>query len=113
LATITIEPTGIKFTVEESRVLQGNCFLQASLFDEYITKNQNQDVEMSDENHNEEVPRVDQFRVNLSTVLDCLNIFGGTNNFTSLQILYHGYGGALFLLYVRLHLLEYFSNCFL
>ncbi len=32
LATVTIQPTGIMFTAEESKVLQGNCFLQKVLF---------------------------------------------------------------------------------
>jgi len=63
--------------------------LQASLFDEYKTR--------SDQN-SEGDSQCYQFKLNLSILLDCLNIFGGGTNFTSLQLMYHGNGSALFVL---------------
>lgn len=97
LATMRIESGGIKFAVEESRALMGMCFLQKDLFEEYKYK---ESPPLSSEAEGEASDQVDQFKLNLSTLIDCLNIFGGsTGSFTSLQIIYKGYGNPLFLMY--------------
>jgi hypothetical protein len=44
LATVTLRPTGIKFTVEESNVMQGNAFLQKELFQEYSYKEEHEET---------------------------------------------------------------------
>jgi cell cycle checkpoint protein len=105
LATMRIESAGIKFAVEESKVLMGTCLLQKDLFEEYKYK---EPVHGSSSEGGASLPpdgepaggdRADQFKVNLSTLIDCLNIFGGgTNSLTSLQIIYKGYGNPLFLM---------------
>jgi hypothetical protein len=100
-----IESGGIKFAVEESKVLMGTCLLQKDLFEEYKYKEPMASSSSSSEGvslapDGGESDRADQFKVNLSTLIDCLNIFGGgTNSFTSLQIIYKGYGNPLFLMY--------------
>lgn len=57
-------------------MMQGNAFLQDSLFHEYSYKK------------NEE----ERVTINLSVLLDCLNIYGNTSSLPSLQIAYKGYG---------------------
>ncbi|KAL6068595.1 ssDNA endodeoxyribonuclease [Balamuthia mandrillaris] len=100
LATVTIENNGITFTVEESKVLQGFCFLQAELFQEYKRKDPSQQHQQSSQQSEaaDGERTKDVFKINLSTMLDCLNIFGGTSSFTALQIMYSGYGSPVFLM---------------
>jgi len=83
IATIKITKTGIKFTVEQSRTLQGNAFLQEALFQEYNY-------------HGESVS--EEFGITLSVLLECLNIFGTSPSFPALQIAYKGYGHPLLLM---------------
>ncbi|KAK1785955.1 hypothetical protein P4O66_017702 [Electrophorus voltai] len=52
---------GLKVTVEDSKCLQANAFIQADIFQEFTIK---QDVI--------------GFQVNLTVLLDCLTIFGGS-----------------------------------
>uniref|UniRef100_A0A8C5LU81 Cell cycle checkpoint protein RAD1 n=1 Tax=Leptobrachium leishanense TaxID=445787 RepID=A0A8C5LU81_9ANUR len=72
---------GLKFTVENSKCLQANAFIQAGIFQEF--------------NISEESV---MFRINLTVLLDCLSIFGtsaapGTS--TALKMCYQGYGHPL------------------
>jgi len=92
-----VESGGIKFGVEESKALMGSCLLHKDLFEEYKYK----EPALSSPSDAPGSDRADQFKVNLSTLIDCLNIFGGgPGSFTSLQIIYKGYGNPLFLMYI-------------
>jgi len=81
IATVTVTKTGIKFTVEEIKGLQGNAFLQEEIFQEYKLKDESE-----------------CFRINLSIMLDCLGIYGGGTSFVALQMAYGGYGNQLLLM---------------
>ncbi|CAH1801624.1 unnamed protein product [Owenia fusiformis] len=75
---------GIKLTVEESKCLQANAFIHAGVFQEFIIKEEQS-----------------TFKINLTVLLDCLNIFGssavpGVN--TALKMCYGGYGCPLTLM---------------
>ncbi|KAJ5779560.1 hypothetical protein N7457_007280 [Penicillium paradoxum] len=80
-ATVQITPDGIRFSVEEGRVIQGLAFLDKSLFTSYAFNpspdtepdNQNESPQDNDESQNELYP---QFVVSISAVLDTLKIFG-------------------------------------
>ncbi|KAI4886513.1 hypothetical protein NFI96_024877 [Prochilodus magdalenae] len=67
---------GLKVTVEDSKCLQANAFIQADIFQEFTLKED-----------------VVGFQVNLTVLLDCLTIFGGVN--TALRMCYNGYGYPL------------------
>ncbi|XP_063312915.1 cell cycle checkpoint protein RAD1 [Pelobates fuscus] len=74
---------GLKFTVENSKCLQANAFIQAGIFQEFNIQEESV-----------------MFRINLTVLLDCLNIFGvsavpGTS--TALKMCYQGYGNPLIL----------------
>jgi cell cycle checkpoint protein len=84
LATVTISKLGIKFTIEIAQSLQGSALLQQELFQEY--------------NFTEGEAQKEQFQVNLSILLDCLNIYGISTTFPALQIAYKGYGHPLLLM---------------
>lgn len=82
LATVTLTKKGIKLTVEEAKAMQGNAFLQAELFEEYKL-----------------VENMLQFRIGLSALLDCLNVFGSNPaQPTRVSFLYKGYGHPLVLI---------------
>ncbi|XP_052432449.1 cell cycle checkpoint protein RAD1 [Carassius gibelio] len=72
---------GLKVTVEDSKCLQANAFIQADIFQEYIIKEDTVG-----------------FQVNLTVLLDCLTIFGGSTVpgvCTALRMCYNGYGYPL------------------
>jgi len=72
---------GLKVIVEEAKSMQGNAFIQASLFQPY---------ELNEEQAT--------FRVNLSVFLDCLNMFGKSEAAAApvgLRMFYKGYGHPL------------------
>ncbi|KAM9469063.1 cell cycle checkpoint protein RAD1 [Clarias gariepinus] len=72
---------GLKVTVEESKCLQANAFIQAEIFQEFTLKED-----------------VVGFQVNLTVLLDCLTIFGGSTVpgvSTALRMCYNGYGYPL------------------
>lgn len=72
---------GLKVTVEDSKCLQANAFIQADIFQEYIIKED-----------------AVGFQVNLTVLLDCLTIFGGSTVpgvCTALRMCYNGYGYPL------------------
>ncbi|KAL7831822.1 hypothetical protein AOLI_G00293700 [Acnodon oligacanthus] len=72
---------GLKVTVEDSKCLQANAFIQADIFQEFTLKED-----------------IVGFQVNLTVLLDCLTIFGGSTvpgvN-TALRMCYNGYGYPL------------------
>ncbi|XP_054724399.1 cell cycle checkpoint protein RAD1-like [Uloborus diversus] len=84
VATVCATSDGLKVTVEDTKSVQGNVYIQASLFHEYVIKEQTV-----------------VFKVNLSVLLECLNVFGNKNNpnfITTVKICYGGYGSPLVLL---------------
>ncbi|KAL4896735.1 Rad1/Rec1/Rad17 [Aspergillus ambiguus] len=94
-ATVQITPDGIRFSVEESRVVQGLAFLDKALFSSYTF---NPPVVTTDAvNDNDDSPQGTYhpcFEISLSALLETLKIFGandptssgpGTNRATSVQ----------------------------
>ncbi|KAJ8338976.1 hypothetical protein SKAU_G00357620 [Synaphobranchus kaupii] len=80
-ALFNATPNGLKVTVEDSKCLQANAFIQAEIFQEYTI----QEDSVS-------------FQVNLTVLLDCLTIFGGNTGpggTTALRLCYNGYGYPL------------------
>lgn len=80
-ATVFASSMGFKVTVEDSKCVQANAFIQEGLFHEFVVKE-------------------DQinFKINLTVLLECLTIFGGTAGVTtSLKMCYEGYGCPLVL----------------
>lgn len=80
-ATVFASSMGFKVTVEDSKCVQANAFIQEALFHEFLMKE-------------------DQitFKINLTVLLECLTIFGGTpGESTSLKMCYAGYGCPLIL----------------
>jgi len=77
-ATVQITPSGLRFSVEEGRVIQGLAFLDKSLFTSYTF---NQQSDMSNHESNGQGDSSDEasyphFVVSLSAFLDTLRIFG-------------------------------------
>lgn len=77
-ATVQITPSGLRFSVEEGRVIQGLAFLDKSLFNSYTF---NQQSDMSNHESNGQDDSSDEasyphFVVSLSALLDTLRIFG-------------------------------------
>ncbi|GIY88527.1 cell cycle checkpoint protein RAD1 [Caerostris darwini] len=84
IATVCATSEGLKVTVEDTKSVQANTYIQSSLFHEYNINDQTV-----------------IFKVNLNVLLECLNIFGGKNNpgsITTVKICYSGYGSPLVLL---------------
>ncbi|XP_038059027.1 cell cycle checkpoint protein RAD1-like [Patiria miniata] len=83
LATVFASENGLKVTVEDSKSVQANAFIQSGIFQEYVIKEQSA-----------------TFMVNLTILLECLTIFGtGTSGVTpALKMCYGGYGTPLLLL---------------
>ncbi|CAL1567574.1 unnamed protein product [Knipowitschia caucasica] len=80
-AIFSATPNGLKVTVEDSKCLQANAFIQAEIFQEFTIKED-----------------LVGFQVNLTVLLDCLNIFGGSTVpgvLTALRMCYVGYGYPL------------------
>ncbi|GIY88460.1 cell cycle checkpoint protein RAD1 [Caerostris extrusa] len=74
IATVCATSEGLKVTVEDTKSVQANTYIQSSLFHEYNINDQTV-----------------IFKVNLNVLLECLNIFGGKNNpgsITTVKICY-------------------------
>ena len=72
-------------TVEQSKCVQANVFIQASLFQQFVFR---QEASLA-------------FKTNLSALIECLSIFGGSagqEGHTALKMCYAGYGSPLTLL---------------
>ncbi|CAI7670453.1 unnamed protein product [Penicillium crustosum] len=80
-ATVQITPDGLRFSVEEGRVIQGLAFLDKSLFTSY-TFNPSTDSEPNNQNGTPHDDRSSQngayphFVVSISAILETLKIFG-------------------------------------
>ncbi|KAL4811260.1 Rad1/Rec1/Rad17 [Aspergillus unguis] len=77
-ATVQITPDGIRFSVEEARVVQGLAFLDKALFTSYTfnppsSLNNNDNVTMNDDTDSPDYPC---FIISLSALLETLKIFG-------------------------------------
>uniref|UniRef100_A0A667YPN3 RAD1 homolog (S. pombe) n=1 Tax=Myripristis murdjan TaxID=586833 RepID=A0A667YPN3_9TELE len=80
-AIFSATPNGLKVTVEDNKTLQANAFIQAEIFQEFTIREDSVG-----------------FQVNLTVLLDCLTIFGGSTVpgvTTSLRMCYMGYGYPL------------------
>ncbi|XP_077354713.1 cell cycle checkpoint protein RAD1 [Festucalex cinctus] len=81
-ALFTATPNGLKVTVEDSKCLQANAFIQAEIFQEFTLKED-----------------LVGLQINLTVLLDCLSIFGGSTvpggMSTALRLCYRGYGYPL------------------
>lgn len=80
-AIFNVTPNGLKVTVEDSKCMQANAFIQAEIFQEFTIRDD-----------------LVGFQVNLTVLLDCLNIFGGSTVpgvSTALRMCYVGYGYPL------------------
>lgn len=79
-ATVQITPDGLRFSVEEGRVIQGLAFLDKSLFTSYTfnssTDSQPNQNEPSNDNESSQHSDYPHFVVSLSALLDTLKIFG-------------------------------------
>jgi len=83
MVTCQITKSGLKFTFEESKVLQVNAFLQQDLFSTYVFKDDH--------------PA--RFKINLHILLECLNVLGISKTFmTRLQMCWSGYAHPLLLM---------------
>jgi cell cycle checkpoint protein len=83
-AIMFASPMGLKVTVEDSKCVQANAFIQEAVFHHYNLK-------------------TDQlaFKINLTVLLECLTIFGSSSLpsvSTSLKMCYAGYGCPLILM---------------
>ncbi|XP_069483208.1 cell cycle checkpoint protein RAD1 [Ambystoma mexicanum] len=82
-ATCFATKNGLKVTVENAKCLQANAFIQAGIFQEFSVQDDDASV---------------IFRINLTVLLDCLTIFGGSalpGTSTALRMCYQGYGHPL------------------
>lgn len=82
-ATLFASSLGIKVTVEDSKCVQANAFIQEGVFQYFNVKD-------------EQIT----FKINLTVLLECLTIFGSTSmpgSTTSLKMCYSGYGCPLVL----------------
>lgn len=86
-ASVQITPDGIRFSVEENRVMQGLAFLDKALFTTYTFNppTTGQDANDVDDDDDEQDSTVHpQFLVSLSALLETLQIFGiGDTNLPS------------------------------
>jgi cell cycle checkpoint protein len=73
-ATVQITPDGLRFSVEEGRVIQGLAFLDKSLFTSY-TFNAPTDTE-ADTNESSQNVTYPHFAVSIAALLETLKIFG-------------------------------------
>lgn len=85
VATCFISSNGLKVTVEQAKCVQANAFIQSNLFQQFLFSS--------------EAPAV--FKISLSALIECLNIFGSSSNpesHTALKMCYAGHGHPLTLL---------------
>lgn len=83
-ATVFASAMGFQVTVEDAKCIQANAFIQEGIFQEYTIKE-------------EQIT----FKINLTVLLECLTIFGGSpvsGVSTSLKMCYSGYGSPLMLI---------------
>ena len=85
---IAVLSTGLKFTVEEARVLQATAFLSYEVFGHYA---------LSTRAAAQQSSVVFQFAVALNPLCECLNIFG-TAEVSTLKLVYQKPGMDLFLI---------------
>lgn len=82
-AKVTINPAGIRFTVEDGSYLQAKSFLRSEVFQTYQCRDADTNI---------------QFQVNMTVLLDCLSMFGSSTN-TALQIRFPASSDKLILMY--------------
>lgn len=78
---IVSSENGLKVSVEDAKCVLANAFIQAALFQQFTLRE-------------EQIT----FKINLTVLMECLNIFGtstGTSSVTALKMCYRGYGSPL------------------
>ncbi|CAG8153928.1 unnamed protein product [Penicillium nalgiovense] len=81
-ATVQITPDGLRFSVEEGRVIQGLAFIDKSLFTSYTfnpstdSEHNNQNGTPQDDNESSQNAAYPHFVISLSAILETLKIFG-------------------------------------
>ncbi|KAL8943355.1 MAG: hypothetical protein Q9216_001130 [Gyalolechia sp. 2 TL-2023] len=96
-AQVRITEEGLRFTVEESRVIQGIAFLEKALFTSYTfappSSSQDEDDTRDDTRDDTSV-----FQISLTALLETLSIFGfneGRDRWASRDSAYGGFTGSL------------------
>ncbi|XP_077988567.1 cell cycle checkpoint protein RAD1-like [Glandiceps talaboti] len=83
MATVFATSNGLKVTVEDAKCVQANAFLQSGIFQEFVLQEESA-----------------TFKIDLTVLLECLNIFGVSTIpgvTTALKMCYGGYGSPLVL----------------
>jgi len=81
-ATIFATENGLKITVEDSKCIQGNAFIQDQVFQEYILRENSI-----------------AFKINVDILQECLSMFSNTSKgSTALKMSHNGYGTPLVLI---------------
>lgn len=80
-ATFAVTGNGLIVSVEEARTLLATAYIYKSVFDEFIynpdtPQSQSQPQPESQEDEEEEKTSITSFEIQLTTLIDCLNIFG-------------------------------------
>lgn len=78
VATVFATENGLKITVEDSKSIQGNAFIQDQIFEEYVLREESV-----------------TFKIDLDILQQCLTIFGSST--AALRMCYDGYGTPLVL----------------
>jgi cell cycle checkpoint protein len=86
MVTVIVSDNGLKFTVEDAKSAQATAYVEAKMFREFVFN---------------EATAV--FRINLTTLLDCLQIFGSSSSSPeqtppAMRMCYSGQGSSLSLL---------------
>eukprot|EP01132_Coremiostelium_polycephalum_P000463 gene463-584_t len=99
IVTCKISPNAISFTIEEGKHFQGSVSFRSSFFQCYLCTPQDdqQRVMTTTDAYQEQHVYFYTFKLNLSLLIDCLNIFG-TSSMTTVQFLYQGYGHPFLLI---------------
>ncbi|RDW73049.1 hypothetical protein BP6252_06956 [Coleophoma cylindrospora] len=80
-AQVHITTEGIRFTAEESRVMQGIVFLNKELFTSFVCASVSDDTPASPSSQDSDLsPDLPNFQISLSALLETLQIFGASEN---------------------------------
>lgn len=107
LVTCQISVGGVRFTVDENKLMQGSVYVKKGLFRRYEAHPE-RDRPDDEDNELDDFATADTqadqrsafFRVRLSVLIECVTIFGTNNALTGplLSMAYAGYGNSLVLM---------------
>lgn len=89
-STWTISQNGLKVTVEDAKCVQANAFVKAEIFEDFFLK-PSAEAEAEDEEGSGDL----SFAVNLSVVLECLQMLSGDQASHTVKLCYLGFGHSL------------------